>query len=144
MKALIKDNKVVQVSENEFPVHPSLIWMDCPAECEAGWILNNGQLEAPVIPPKTQEEILEEYKDRMQSHVDLKAQEKNYKNGFTCATYTNSTNAQWKAEADAFIAWRDDVWEYAIGVQTQVEAEEIEPPTLEDFINNAPSLIWPE
>ena len=29
MKALIFDNKVVDVKENEFPVAPTMTWVDC-------------------------------------------------------------------------------------------------------------------
>ena len=36
MKALILNNKVVDVAETEFEVHESMQWMDCPVECEVG------------------------------------------------------------------------------------------------------------
>jgi hypothetical protein len=55
MKALIFDNKVVDVSEVGFEVHPSLTWMDAPDGCEKGWNLVNGALKAPAGP--TDEEV---------------------------------------------------------------------------------------
>ena len=49
MKALILENKVVDVVEQEFEVHSSLTWMDCPVECKVGtWELVGGNLQ--VIP----------------------------------------------------------------------------------------------
>jgi hypothetical protein len=49
MKALIFENKVVDVVEAEFEVHPSMTWMDCPDECKAYyWELVDGKLQ--VIP----------------------------------------------------------------------------------------------
>lgn len=49
MKALIKDNLVVDTAEVEFEVHPSQTWMDCPDECTAGaWEVVDGTLQ--VIP----------------------------------------------------------------------------------------------
>jgi hypothetical protein len=48
-KALILDNKVVDVVDTEFEVHSSLTWMDCSNECKAGeWELVDGNLQ--VIP----------------------------------------------------------------------------------------------
>ena len=49
MKALILDNKVVDVVEAEFEVHKSMTWMDCPDNCKAGeWELVDGTIQ--VIP----------------------------------------------------------------------------------------------
>ena len=49
MKALISRNKVVDIAEVEFEVHPSLTWMSCPDDCVAGgWELVSGNLQ--VIP----------------------------------------------------------------------------------------------
>lgn len=142
MKALILNDKVVQLEETEFPVNENLQWMDAPIGCEVGWVLQNGELVEPAKEQLTQEEKVQLYATTMQQHIDTKAMEKNYDNGFSCATYANSTNTDWKAEADAFIAFRDDCWQYAIDVQTQVENNEIESPTVEEFIANAPVLNW--
>ena len=57
MKALICDNKVVQLAEAEFEVHPSMSWMNAPNDCEHGWVLNEGQLEAPPSEVVTEEEL---------------------------------------------------------------------------------------
>ena len=47
MKALIKDNLVVDTAEVEFEVHPSQTWMDCPDECAVGaWEVVDGTLQA--------------------------------------------------------------------------------------------------
>ena len=59
MKALILtdeitgDKSVVDVSENEFEVHPSMTWIDCPDECIAGeWKLVDGVLTPPAPHPE--------------------------------------------------------------------------------------------
>jgi hypothetical protein len=36
MKALILDEKVLEVQENAFPVHPSLVWIDCDDSVKGG------------------------------------------------------------------------------------------------------------
>ena len=46
MKALIFENKVIDVQEVEFQVSKSLTWMDCPDNCKAGsWELVSGSLQ---------------------------------------------------------------------------------------------------
>jgi len=78
----------------------------------------------------------------LQNHIDAMAREKQYENGFSCATYINSTNETWAQEAADFIAWRDACWQYAYDIQAQVEDGQINAPSVEDFINNAPDLVW--
>ena len=52
MKALIFDNKVIQLEESEFPVSPEHTWMDAPDGCRNGWILVDEVLVAPPDPPE--------------------------------------------------------------------------------------------
>lgn len=48
MKALIKENLVVDVCEKEFEVHPSLVWVDAIDGCQVGWTYENGQFIQPA------------------------------------------------------------------------------------------------
>jgi len=48
MKALILNNSVVDIAENEFEVHSSLTWMDCPDDCDPQWTVVDGVLTAPA------------------------------------------------------------------------------------------------
>ncbi len=52
MKALVFENKVVDVAEVPFEVHSSMTWMDCSSDCEIGWTLESGVLTAPPEPPE--------------------------------------------------------------------------------------------
>ena len=51
MKALIHNAKVVQVAPEVFPVHPSMQWLDCPAEVQPGWSYDDGEFVAPTPEP---------------------------------------------------------------------------------------------
>ena len=88
------------------------------------------------------ENRVKEYSRALQNHIDNVARGKNYENGFTCATYINSTNENWKQEAQTFVAWRDACWEYAIQVLDSVEGGQ-DAPRIEDFVNNMPTIDWP-
>lgn len=141
MKCLIKDNKVVQLSENEFPVHPSLTWMDAPVGCQEGWVLIDGAIQEPTRQPKTQAELINDYTNALNALFNSKAKEKNYDSEISIVSYASSNNQTWATEATQFIAWRDSCWQYAYGVLAEVEAGST-APTLQEFINNMPQIIW--
>lgn len=91
----------------------------------------------PIVPPPT----IDDYKAAVQSHLDAAAQSRLYTDGNSLATYTASTNPQWAAEAQAFVAWRDAVWQ-------QVYAMWASPPdpvpTPEEVVAGLPVIEWPE
>ena len=47
MKALVKDNVVVDVSDEVFPVHPLLTWIDSKDQIAVGYSYSNGIFMAP-------------------------------------------------------------------------------------------------
>lgn len=91
-----------------------------------------------------QANMLASYKAAFDGHLDTVAQERQYDNRLTIAAYAMSTNPQWAAEAEAFIAWRDAALIYMFDQLADVEAGEIEPPTIESFIDGIPAIDWPE
>tara|TARA_Y100001947_G_scaffold117633_1_gene101724 strand:- start:213 stop:512 length:300 start_codon:yes stop_codon:yes gene_type:complete len=86
MKALIKDNLVVDIAEVEFEVHPSQTWMDCPDECAVGaWEVVDGTLQAIPEP----EDIRTYAEKRRQEYPSIEDQlDKIYHDGVT----------KWKSE----------------------------------------------
>lgn len=57
MKALIQNNKVVDVQETEFEVHESLSWVDCDSSVKIGWTYDGTSFETN-IPTRTAEDLL--------------------------------------------------------------------------------------
>ncbi|HAT1744794.1 TPA: hypothetical protein I8Z16_003035 [Legionella pneumophila] len=144
MKALIGiNNKILEVKENEFPVHPSLVWLDCPDDCTPEWSFNGSDFIAPMIPSKTIDDIKQEFNSGIQVYLDSIAKTKFYESSLHCASYANSTNPTWKAEGEAFIAWRDAVWIKAYDLLEQYEQGQIELGSITDLINQLPAIIWP-
>lgn len=142
MKALIKDNIVVGLEQNEFPVHESLSFMDAPEECEIGWLLNDGVLSAPSF-NKSQGEILSDFAMAIEYYVDSVANLKSYRSAVHCASYVDSTNQQWKDEPIAFVEWRDSVWQYAYIEMDKYLNNQREFTTIENFLNELPAINWP-
>ena len=68
MKALIFNNKVVDVQPTEFEVHPSMTWVDCPDDCQMGSEYRDGAIIP--IPGPTDAKRLEQL--RMQRNKKLR------------------------------------------------------------------------
>lgn len=97
-----------------------------------------------VPPPEPGPPTLDDYRIAIQAHIDATARQRDYDSGVSCASYVNSTNPQWAAEAQAFVAWRDSVWSYAFQELAKVENGEREQPTIDEFLSELPQIEWPE
>lgn len=84
-----------------------------------------------------------EYEAAIQDLIDTTARGKMYADGVSMASYVNSTNPAWAAEASAFVSWRDAVWAYAYTELAKVEAEARSIPTVEEFLAELPTITWP-
>ena len=56
MKALILDTQVCQVEEQDFPVAPPLVWVDCADDVTTEWTYVDGVFVAPVVYVPTAEQ----------------------------------------------------------------------------------------
>lgn len=88
--------------------------------------------------------LKEELQALTESMVDAVAKGRQYSNAVSCASYANSTNVAWKAEADAFIAYRDSVYEYGIDYMDRAQQGLIAEPSKEDYMSGFPVMVWPE
>ena len=50
--------------------------------------------------------------------------------------------AEWAAEAQAFVAWRDAVWQAALGLLADAQASG-DVPSVEDALAALPEIDWP-
>lgn len=102
------------------------------------------QIKAPQQP--SQEELvrqrIDEIKVAVQNVLDAKAQELEYDDGFTLATYATSTKERYRNQANQFIAWRDNVWDKCYEILNAFQSGEIEMPTIEYVLERLPSLNW--
>jgi hypothetical protein len=74
---------------------------------------------------------------------DAPAAARGYADGVTCASYVSSTLPGWAAEAEAFVAWRDSVWLYALTLLGEVKSGARQPPSLPEFLQGMPPITWP-
>lgn len=79
----------------------------------------------------------------VQNVIDATAKAKSYADGVSCASYATSTNAQWKAEAQAFIDWRDSVWNDLYQLLATLQGNQDPIPSVQEIINSLPAIQWP-
>ncbi|WP_313613395.1 hypothetical protein [Agrobacterium sp.] len=84
-----------------------------------------------------------DYEAAIQTLVDATATERKFRDGVTVASYVNSTNTQWAAEAIAFVAWRDGVWAYAYSELDKVVTGQRPQPTVDEFLAEIDPINWP-
>jgi hypothetical protein len=93
------------------------------------------------LAPQTQEQIVKGFVEAVQNFMDSKAQELNYDSIFTAITYENDTNVKFAKEAEAFKAWRSQVWTICYVVLDDVLAGNRTMPTKEELIAELPELV---
>jgi hypothetical protein len=77
---------------------------------EQGWVDITGSWP----PGPTQKQTQDTLSSSVTSALNDGAQQWGYDSIESGASYVNSTNPQYVADANALIAWRDQVWEWAI------------------------------
>ena len=87
---------------------------------------------------------MDRYSDAVQAHIDATARSRSYRDGFALAGYVNSAVPPWRAEAEAFVAWRDEVWLFVFDKLAQIQAGTVEPPSSPvALIGWLPPIEWP-
>jgi hypothetical protein len=84
-----------------------------------------------------------DYIAAVQLMLDTKAQERKYDDLQSACTYASNTNAQFKAESLACLAWRDAVWAQCYADLAAVQEGTMRQPTVPVFVADLPKLTWP-
>lgn len=122
-----------RIGKKGYPMHYAAFGIEPPMKTVP---VEDGapQTEHPGLDP------IDAYRLEIQSLIDRKASEKQYDSGATLASYVNSTVSEWAAEAQAFVAWRDQVWAYALAELGKVQSGEREHPSVEAFLAELPEF----
>lgn len=77
--------------------------------------------------------------------LDSKAKKKNYHDGAWLAGYATSTDSEFHANAQKFVAWRDKVWRKCYDLLDEYEAGKMERlPTVPEVLAQLPTMEWDE
>jgi hypothetical protein len=124
----------VAVSDDE---HATLM-----AAQSAGKLIQTDATGTPVAvdrPGPTADQIRTQYETAAQSLLDSTAKAWGYDSVISAASYTTSGVAQYKADAQALIEWRDALWQAAYGVEVSVRGGTAMPATAADFLAMLPA-----
>ena len=150
--------KFALFSDNGFPeafysreIHGDKIPSEAVEITDGQWlefIENHGQrkwVNGTVVTtePSTTPPTITDYENAIQNLVDSTARERQFRDGVTLASYIGSTKPKWAAEAQAFVAGRDNVWSYAYGELAKVQAGQRQQPTVEKFLTEIATIAWP-
>lgn len=109
----------------------------------------NMQLIVRQLPQPTPEEIeaqlQKQMTDAVQSALDDFAETRGYDGIMSACSYSNSTDEQFKLEADYCIKLRDETWRMGYAILAEVKAGTRAIPTVEELIAELPvgSAQWP-
>lgn len=148
--ALIQNNKIINITEWDGDTSKWTPPSDCIAISIDGLEFGIGDTYDPTsqtfsktpIPPPVYTE--QDYANAIQKHIDATAQDRQYSDGISLASYDSSTNPTWAAEAQTFIAWRDQVWIYAFTELEKVKNGTRPQPSIEELLAELPSITWPQ
>ena len=106
------------------------------------WVLD-GKGGVTLDPVKRAEIAVKLFEEAIEAHIEATAAERDFSSATRLASYVASTKPAWRAEAEAFVAWRDDVWEFAFAEFAKVQAGTRAEPSVEDFLAELPQIAWP-
>lgn len=112
MKALIspsENNRIAQVSLNDFPVAEPLYWLDCPDDCTTEWVYDGFVFNPAPVFGFTLEEQAESVRNALQSAIDVKARSFGFSGGNALMLYAGFVNP-FQSLAHAFATWEASVW----------------------------------
>lgn len=104
-------------------------------------LLKTAEITPYVVEP-TDEEVKNAIVIAVQELLDSTAQSRGYDNGFTCASYYNSSVSTFRDEAHAYVEWRDKVWQTCYALLDSYLAGDIPRPTVEDVMSKLPVISW--
>ena len=110
----------------------------------------NGNMQLVVrqltFPEPTPEEVQKQMTDAVQAALDNFAKTRGYDGIMSACSYSNSTDAQFKLEADYCIQLRDTTWRMGYAILAEVKAGTRPIPSVEELIAELPvgSAKWPD
>lgn len=153
MKLLIQNTQILGFGEDiietqdSFKTHDAIypkhvvpdahiIELEVPQDFSLSTYFFDGQ-ELKRIPPPPPS--LEEYKTAVQSLLDSTAQSMNYDDIKSAVTYADEPSVpKFQDEGKRLRAWRSLVWEECYSIMEQVDAKELDAPSVQTLIDLLP------
>jgi hypothetical protein len=102
------------------------------------WSIEDAPQAAPPA-VETPDDVRSRYEAAAQSWLDATARAWGYDSVISAASYATSGVAQYKADAQALIGWRDALWQAAYTIDVSVKNGQAAPATAADFLAMLPA-----
>lgn len=79
----------------------------------------------------------------VQKRLDDFASTRGYDNILSACTYVTSSVDQFRLDAETAVSLRDQTWAACYGILSAIQSGDKQMPSLEDFLNSLPPLVWP-
>ena len=148
---------IIQLCQIKYPNMVETMHIIFSQDMEGG-PLRISKWDVPNVPEPTVEELeaeIPQYQRQFdvqtfKKDIDAKvsallnstAQSHGYSDSQSIVSYVSSSNTQWQAEAQAFVAWRDQVWQHVYVEYTAIDAGG-NIPNKDEFIASLPQIAWP-
>lgn len=148
---------IVELCQIKYPDMVETMHIIFSQDMEGG-PLRISKWDVPNVPEPTVEELeaeipqyqrqfdVETFKRDIDSKVSAllnsTAQSRGYSDSQSIVGYVSSSNTQWQAEAQAFVAWRDQVWEHVYIEYMAIDAGG-SIPNEDEFMATLPQIVWP-
>lgn len=148
---------IVQLCQIKYPGMVETMHIIFSQDMEGG-PLRISKWDVPNVPEPTVEELeaeIPQYQrqfdvETFKKDIDAKvlallnstAQSHGYSDSQSIVGYVSSTNTQWQAEAQAFVSWRDQVWEHVYIEYMAIDAGG-SIPNNDEFMATLPQIVWP-
>lgn len=148
---------IIQLCQIKYPNMVETMHIIFSQDMEGG-PLRISKWDVPNVPEPTVEELeaeIPQYQRQFdvqtfKKDIDAKvsallnstAQSHGYSDSQSIVSYVSSSNTQWQAEAQAFVAWRDQVWKHVYVEYMAINAGG-NIPNEDEFIASLPQIVWP-
>lgn len=148
---------IIQLCQIKYPNMVETMHIIFSQDMEGG-PLRISKWDVPNAPEPTVEELeaeIPQYQrqfdvETFKKDIDFKlgvllnntAQSRGYSDSQSIASYVSSSNVQWHSEAEAFVLWRDQVWEQVYREYMAIDAGG-SIPNEDTFMASLPPIIWP-
>jgi len=117
MRGLVNNNVLIQIEENEFPVHPDLIWVDVPDGVPVGWNYDGTNFTDPDT--RTDQEKFNDSLDRLRAKRNIRLNDSDW-------TQSRDVNL---SNNDEWATFRQSLRDITNGLTTVADVEAVTWPT---------------
>ena len=146
MKALISGRRVVDVKEQEYRVHPSLVWVDSPDDIKIDDTYENDKFEkkpTPAVRIITADDIIRIFNRDYNAYIITILRQRNYAGEGDILSYASSAIRAYMQDAQAYITWKTECRLVLTPIFAGIRNNPSVIVRFDEVKDSLPVLTWP-